>query len=514
VLAYQTATIGSFTADGTGVLTTGELDSNHQSSNPTGSTIPTNDLIGTYTIGSDYRGTIAITTLNQDGTVAGTATYAITLKAPVAPSTISVQADFIESDGNQLQGTKGSGSILAQDATSYTAGLTGSYVFGLSGETPCLPACTVGLSAGPAASVGVFTTDGAGNITIGVSDENIASTKYPNQALSGSYAAADGNGRIQLTMPTAGAPAGTYPSDYAVYVVSANRAFILSTDKHSSFVLLGGSAQKQTQSSFNNLSLTGPYIGYENSPTNPGLVGATLQNVLNLSTATIFRGVNGGDGTCNTTSVDIGGLTGLVNGLTGLGSGAPVLNALLGTYQSTGSSVCTIAANGRGVLNYPAPSGLLPGVLALLGLPDVPPAPRIMYLASPNQGYFLETGYAGLGTLEPQTGAPFTLANTFTGTYVYGSAPASSVASIDSAGFIQSHGDGTATSTLDLNVGVGTINVLQLGTTGASTYTTPDATTGRFTLNGTTVVYAINPNRYVLLDTNPLTTSPSVTVLY
>nr|WP_269744712.1 putative Ig domain-containing protein [Granulicella tundricola] len=513
-LSYQTATVGSFTADGTGVLTSGELDSNHQSSNPTGTTIATNELLGTYTIGTDNRGTLAITTLNADGTVAGTATYAITLKAPVAPSTISVQADFIESDSNQLQGTKGSGTLLAQDATSYTAGLTGSYVFGLSGETPCLPACTIGISAGPVASVGVFSTDGAGNLTAGTSDENIASTKYPNQALTGSYTAADGNGRLQLTMPTAGAPAGVYPSDYAVYVVSANRAFILSNDKHSSYVLLGGSAQKQTQTSFTNLSMTGPYIGYENSPTNPGLIGVTLQNVLNLSSATIFRGVGDGAGNCNTTSVDTGGLTQLANGLTGLGSGVPILNALLGSYASTGNSACTVAGNGRVVLNYPAPSGLLPGILALLGLPDVPPPARVAYLASPNQGYFLETGYAGLGNLEAQTGAPFTLANTFTGTYVYGSAPASTVASIDSAGFIQSNGDGTATSTLDLNIGVGTINVLQLGVTTPSTYTAPDSTTGRFTLNGTTVVYAINHNRYVLVDENPLTTSPSVTVLY
>jgi hypothetical protein len=28
------------------------------------------------------------------------------------------------------------------------------------------------------------------------------------------------------------------------------------------------------------------------------------------------------------------------------------------------------------------------------------------------------------------------------------------------------------------------------------------------------VIYAITPNRFVLLDTNPLTTSPSVAVLY
>ena len=93
------------------------------------------------------------------------------------------------------------------------------------------------------------------------------------------------------------------------------------------------------------------------------------------------------------------------------------------------------------------------------------------------------------------------------------------MATINASGFITAKGDGTATSTEDLNVGVGTINVLQLGVTHNDTYTTPDSVTGRFFLNDTTVVdqsvvYVISPGRFVLLDTNPLTTSPSVTVLY
>ena len=65
---------------------------------------------------------------------------------------------------------------------------------------------------------------------------------------------------------------------------------------------------------------------------------------------------------------------------------------------------------------------------------------------------------------------------------------------------------------------MGTINVLQLGVTHNETYTAPDATSGRFLLHDTTVVdtsvvYVISPGRFVLLDTNALTTSPSVNVL-
>ena len=177
-----------------------------------------------------------------------------------------------------------------------------------------------------------------------------------------------------------------------------------------------------------------------------------------------------------------------------------------------------MASNGRGILNYPVPNTVLAGTLGTLGLADTPPPARVVYLASPDRGYFLETGYAGLGQIEPQTGVPFTLAN-FNGTFFYGEAPASSAATINASGFITARGDGTATSTEDLNVGVGTLNVLQAGVTHNETYTAPDAVTGRFVLNDTTVVdtsvvYVISPGRFVLLDTNPATTSPSVNVLY
>ena len=512
VLAYQTATVGSFTADGTGVVSSGELDSNHQASNPSGNTISSNQFLGTYTLAADNRGLLTITTLNADGTTATTSTYAITVKAPVAPATVATQADLIEFDDNSLVGTRGSGTMLAQQATSFSAGLNGSYAFGLSGDTPCLPSCTLGIFAGPAASVGQFTS-GAGAITGGASDANIATTHYAQEALTGSYGSADENGRLALNLDTANTPNGVYPNDYAVYLVNANQAFVMSTDKHSAYVLLAGSAQLQTQATFSNASMDTPLIGYENAQADPGLLGVTLQNVLNVSTATIFRATGNGSGTCNTTNVDVAGLTGLVNQLTGLGSNAAILDALLGTYQSTGNSACTVAGDGRGVLNYPPPNNALTLVLELLGLSKSPPAARVFYLVSPNSGYFLETSYAGLGRFEPQTGAPFTLA-TLDGTFVYASQPAASLASLNSSGIFTANGAGSATSTLDLNVGVGTINVLETGVVTTSPYVLTSGTAGRYVLGTSTVIYAISPGRFVLVDTNAATTSPTITLLY
>jgi hypothetical protein len=509
VLAYQTATVGSFTANGAGVISAGELDTNHQNSNPEGNTVSSHNFLGTYTIGTDNRGSMVLTLLNEDGTTGATTTYAIAVKAPIAPATITTEGSLIESDDNQIVGTKGSGTLLAQTPAAFTAGLNGSYAFGVSGDTPCLPSCTIGILAGPAAAVGQFTTNGTGAITGGTSDANIATTNIPNSAVSGTYSTADTNGRLALSLVTADTPADVYPTDYAVYLVNANQAFVMSTDKHSAYILLAGSTTLQTVADFGDAPISGPFIGYENSQADPGLLGATLQNVLNFSTATIFRGTGASNGNCTITNVDTGGVTSLVSNLTGILGGATGLTGILGAYTELGSATCPVTANGRGVLQYP--------VATLLGLPiGTPPAPRVFYLSSANTGYFLETSYAGLGKLELQTGAPFSEAITFTGTYVYGSAPASSLASIDSSGVIVSNGAGTATTTLDMNIGVGTINVIELGQTSTQPYTTPNATSGRFTLGtaGNVVIYAITPNRFVLLDTNPLTTSPSVAVLY
>ena len=238
-----------------------------------------------------------------------------------------------------------------------------------------------------------------------------------------------------------------------------------------------------------------------------------MQNVLNLSTATIFRATADGAGTCTTTNVDQGGTTGLVNGLTGLGSGSAIIDALLGTYASTGNSACAVTANGRLIFTYPEPSGVLAGTLQLLGLGDNPPPARVVYLSNTNRGYFLETGYAGLGNIEQQLGSPFTVAG-LKGTFVYGTIPAASLATTNASGYFTADGAGHANETLDLNVGVGNINLLQLGVTSNYNYSLTDPTAGRYLLGATTVVYAISPSRYVLLDTNPLLTSPSVAIIH
>jgi large repetitive protein len=527
-LSYKTATVGSFTANGTGGMSAGEMDSNHQSSTATGNTISSNTFVGTYTIGADDRGTMMIIPLNANGTIGTASTYDIAVQAPISPATNSAQGNLVEYDaGTVTVGTEGSGTLLAQTSTALSAGLSGSYAFGVSGDQACALSCSADLLlGGPVGTVGQFTANGestdGGSITGGISDTNIVTTDTTESQLSGTYSSVDQNGRVGLVLNADNITNTLYPTDFAVYVVNANQAFIMSTDKHSAFILLAGSAQLQSPTFLSgSTAINGSFVGYENSMPNPGLVGAALQQLLNLTTATIFEGSSTSTSSgCNIASVTIGGinsLTSTLGSITGLGD-------ILGTYESTGDVDCVVGSTGRGVLDYPAPSGLLAPVLSLLGL-DNPPPPRVFYLSSQNSGYFLETGYAAVGTLVNQTGAPYTGANTFTGNYVIESTPPGSAVSINSSGVIDSSGVpsgsssgiGTALVIQDSVVQVGDLNLLTLGTATTESYGPINSTTGVFPLGTnlaapTYTVYTISPNSFVLV--NPSLTSPSVSVLY
>ena len=533
VLTYKTASVGSMTADGAGSITQGEVDANHQSSTSTSNVIGTDALVGSYEVGSDNTGELTLSSINPNGTIDSTNTYAITLKAPTAPATTYTVGSMIQYDKDQLAGTKGNGQLMAQSASAITAGLTGSYAFGLSGDTPCLLSCGVGVASGPVVTVGQFNV--ASNIITGEGDANVGSTRYSQGVLKGNLTGnADSYGRVPFLLTNNAVTDNRFPTSFVAYIVNSNEAFVMSNNTHASYELLAGTAQLQTNpNGFSNQSLSGPMIGYENAMVNPGLLGVALQSVLNYSSATIFRTVGNGSGSCNTTNVDNAGTNGAVNSLTsvlgnllGLTSNN-LAQALLGTYDSTGTASCQVESNGRATMQYPAPpSGLLGWLLnPILNilLPSSNPPMRVVYLISPGNGYFMESSYAGLGRIQPQTGSPFSLSS-INGRYVEQTLPAASLANITSTGSFTADGNGNAVEKLRLNVGLGTLNLLTVGGTGNTTYTLNDGlkdnnanayTTGRYVLgNGTTVIYAISPTQLVMIDTSALNTAPSVSILY
>lgn len=532
VATYQTASVGSVTADGTGVITQGEVDANHQISSSTSNTVVTDAVIGTYEVGSDNTGELTLSSINPNGTIDSTNTYALTLKAPTSPATTYSVASMIEYDKDQLAGTKGSGQLLAQSTSAITQGLTGTYAFGLSGDTPCLLTCAVGLASGPVASVGEFNV--ANYILSGEGDADVGSTHYSQGTLSGNLVSnTDSYGRVQFLLANNAVTDTRFPTSYVAYIVNSKKAFIMSINKHSNYELLAGMAQLQTTpNGFSNESLDGPMIGYENAMVNPGLLNVTLKSVLNYSSATIFRTVGTGAGSCDTTNIDTAGtnatvnsLTGLLGNLLGLDSNS-LVEALLGEYDSTGTASCQVESNGRATMQYPTPptgllGWLLDPILNLL-LPSGNPPTRVVYLISPGNGFFLESSYAGLGRIQPQTGAPFSL-STINGRYVEQTLPAASLANITTTGSFTADGNGNAVEKLRENIGIGTINILTLGGTGKTTYKLSDNnttdpnpyTTGRYILgDGSTVIYAISPTQLVMLNTSALNTAPSVSILY
>ena len=133
-------------------------------------------------------------------------------------------------------------------------------------------------------------------------------------------------------------------------------------------------------------------------------------------------------------------------------------------------------------------------------------APRVFYLTAPGRGYFLETGYAALGSFEPQQAGSFN-AQSLTGVYDFGTGAPSSAATVGSSGVISTNGAGSLTLTPDAGLGSG--GQMQAGPSQTAAYALTDAAAGRFTIN-TAVLYALSPDRLLRLDLDPGSASPTV----
>src|SRR5438874_6048223 len=111
------ATVGRFTADGSGNITSGELDANGVGP---GAALTAQAFTGTYSIGADNRG---VMTLN----IPGGARLAFAMTA-------NGSAQFIEFDASGRAGTIGSGKIEKSDTPAYSAAaISGDYAFGADG---------------------------------------------------------------------------------------------------------------------------------------------------------------------------------------------------------------------------------------------------------------------------------------------------------------------------------------------------------------------------------------------
>jgi hypothetical protein len=190
--SHPLANVGTFTADGAGNITSGQIT---QSNNGAFSSVT---FSGTYAIRSDCTGSITTT-----DSVSNSRNYFVVLGGAKngAVSLLENASGVIASGDARAQGVGVCG--LTGKAHAFTVRLTG--LAGANGED----------------IIGRFTTDGNGNITLGVAALGLGSTFTKPSRISGTYTA-NSNCAGTLQMSFGGA---TYNFDFTP--VDADRQFIL-----------------------------------------------------------------------------------------------------------------------------------------------------------------------------------------------------------------------------------------------------------------------------------------------
>ena len=284
------AAVGRFTADGSGNITNGELDTNGVDP---GAVLTAQAFTGTYSIGGDNRG---LMTLN----IPGGAKFAFAMTA-------NGNAQFIEFDASGGTGTIGSGTIEKADASAYNAAaISGDYAFGGAGFDD---------SNNRAAIAGRFTSNGAGVLTNEAGDVNAYGTTSSMTFSSANYSVSDtstGRGTINFAFSIGGSP---FNLNFVFYVVNAGEQFAMVSDPVSaSTPLLNGIVLRQQSPAggFSNASLNGGTVIYMTGFTfcgnGSGRASDALAGLLTFD----------GKGALNAAfDENCGGLSNSVSGLTG-----------------------------------------------------------------------------------------------------------------------------------------------------------------------------------------------------
>ena len=220
--------VGSFKADGQGNITWGLEDvSSFLVSQASVA------FTGKYQIGGDSRGTLNITS------ALGTFTYTLAVDAN------GKSGRLISFDGTGIQA---SGEFKQQDPNAFNTGaLTGGYAIALSG---------LDLGGGQIGAVGAIFPSGSGFVAGSSLDVNDAGNLYSTFAsFPGSYSV-DATGRGTMSFNILGLGSGTV--DFAIYVISADEFYLVSTDKiFLNQFIFGGYAVAQTGSPYSQQSFNG-----------------------------------------------------------------------------------------------------------------------------------------------------------------------------------------------------------------------------------------------------------------
>jgi hypothetical protein len=233
-----TGIAGSFTADGAGNITAGEIDVNHE----TGITPTLTGVAGSYTVATSFnnvpRGAITFSSPAFPGTGAGMpGIFRYVLSAD------GTRGNLIEFDSTGDQMT---GFFVRQDISAFSlASTAGTFAFGLDSDAP---------ADGRVVEAGEFSLFSSGDVSSGLADESQAGAPAPifsAAAVTGGLAGApDSAGRAGLTLASGG-----QSTIYAAYIVNASEILLLEDDAGGAFgTVLSGVAKTQQPLNANSIN--------------------------------------------------------------------------------------------------------------------------------------------------------------------------------------------------------------------------------------------------------------------
>ena len=236
------ASLASFRADGNGNFSSGVFDTNSHDIGSASGTIS-----GSYNVGSDLNGLASLHTILTDG-AAGiqTTKWALALTSASQPAQ---QFRMVEADdlGEVPSGQQGTADCNLATPGAFTAStISGSsFTFGLEGEDR---------GGNLNAAVGLFSAS-AGKISSGSIDmAQGGDATVQTLAFTGSYTAPDSaTGRFKIALEAGGGLSGL-----TVYIIDANRMFIL--DNTSNDGEEAGNMRKQQQTSCSAANISGPFV--------------------------------------------------------------------------------------------------------------------------------------------------------------------------------------------------------------------------------------------------------------
>jgi len=441
---------GQFTADGSGKITSGAEDMNRVSGTSINAT-----LSGTYSLGTDGRGTLMLTATNAANQKL-TVIYQLVLDS--AGNARFFENDTANSTPPPLP-TRGEGIIKPQVGGTFSAAnFNGNYAFAFSGQD---------LTAAPATLAGVVHADGSSSFSPGTVDFNDAGLYSPAVPTSGNFSSNSSTGRVVANLVFQIPSSAQVTLNFICYFVSPSDLFVIAIDTtDATHPKIGGE-----------MILQNPSAVFDDSALNGGSVISGTG--LDTPSASAFVGLlaaNGsGSATVNFNQNDAGTIS----------QGALVP----GTYQVT--------TNGR---------------VEFTGFGAIGPRMAAAYLTGVNQGFLVGSDKtATVGLLENQTAGPFGAASVMGSYTLSAPSPADNMVS-NIIGQTTANGAGTMQGVLDEMDSSGQ----NLAQAFVGNYTVTSSGQGTMTTNTPTgiptnlAVYVVSPSAIRAISTDSIDTHPQV----